>query len=107
MSQPFSIKFNTMNKYYVYVLYSASADIFYIGQTMSVAIRLDEHLQHFKDVAFTKRAVDWIVFYQLEAANRSQALLIEQHIKRMKSRTYLENLKKYPEISTRLLEKYQ
>jgi putative endonuclease len=74
---------------------------------MNVEIRLDEHLQHSMDDAFTKRSGEWVVFYQLECNCRRQALLIEHHIKMMKSRMYLENLKKYQEISNRLLEKYQ
>jgi putative endonuclease len=35
-----------------------------------------------------------------------QAHKIENHIKKMKSKKYIENLKKYPEISLRLLQKY-
>jgi putative endonuclease len=31
---------------------------------------------------------------------------IEKHIKRMKSRVYIENLKKYPDVINRLKEKY-
>lgn len=95
-----------MNKYYVYILYSNVIDRFYIGQTMSVEIRLDKHLQHSMDEAYTKKADDWTVFYQLGCNNRRQALLIEHHIKKMKSRKYLEDLNKYPEMSARLLEKY-
>ena len=96
-----------MNKYYVYVLYSAAIDSYYIGQTINVDLRLNEHLHHVMDLAHTKRANDWTVFHLIECENRHQAILIEQHLKRMKSRTYLENLKKYPEIVARLLEKYQ
>ncbi len=96
-----------MNKYSVYVLYSVMIDSYYIGQSINVDIRLNEHLDHVMDLAHTKRATDWNVFHLIECENQHQAILIEQHLKRMKSRTYLENLKKYPEIGIRLLEKYQ
>jgi len=36
-----------------------------------------------------------------------QARKIEAHIKRMKSRKFIENLKKYPEIQKRLIKLYQ
>jgi putative endonuclease len=35
-----------------------------------------------------------------------QAVFIESKIKRMKSRKYIENLKKYPEIVEKMLRKY-
>jgi len=35
-----------------------------------------------------------------------QARKIEAHIKRMKSRKFIENLKKYPEIQERLIKLY-
>ena len=37
----------------------------------------------------------------------TQALAIEKHIKSMKSRKYLENLKKYPEITEKLKQLYK
>jgi len=40
-------------------------------------------------------------------SSRSQAIKIESHLKKSKNKVYLENLKKYPEISERLIEKYK
>jgi len=42
----------------------------------------------------------------MECENKTQALAIEKHIKSMKSKIYIENLKKYPEMVTKLLIKY-
>ncbi len=42
----------------------------------------------------------------MEVPNARIAGAIENHIKRMKSRRYIENLIKYPEIGKKLLEKY-
>ena len=95
-----------MDKFFVYILYSASRDSFYIGQSLDLENRLEEHVSHVKDIAFTKRADDWIVYYSLECISRHQAILTENHIKKMKSRQYLVNLKTYPEIGQKLLSKY-
>jgi len=95
-----------MAHFSVYILYSKSLDIFYIGYTSDLPKRLDQHNQHvFKD-AFTARAVDWAVFFGIRCINEEQAKKVERHIKRNKSRKYLENLKKYPGIVEKLLLKY-
>ena len=91
---------------YCYILYSLSIDRYYIGETENIEERLEQHLSGFCEVAFTKQTKDWQLYYSIECKNRSQARLIEAHLKRMKSRKYLENLKEYPEISERLLIKY-
>ena len=36
-----------------------------------------------------------------------EARNIEAHIKKMKSKTYIENLKKYSDLREKLLEKYK
>jgi len=91
----------------VYILYSATKDTFYIGQTNDIENRLYQHLNHSGSDTFTRRADDWKVCFQLECSTREQAVLIEQHIKRMKSRKYYMNLNKYPEIGIKLLEMYR
>jgi putative endonuclease len=91
----------------VYILYSASIDTYYIGQTDDIAIRFQQHKNHSGSDTFTKRAEDWKEFLQIKCTSRVQALSIEKHIKRMKSRKYLINLLVYPEIAEKLLEKYQ
>jgi len=42
----------------------------------------------------------------LDDLTYAQARMIETHIKRMKSRKYIENLMKYPAIAEKLKEKY-
>ena len=96
-----------MTEYCVYVLYSKEIDSFYIGQTINLEIRIIEHLLHSMEDAYTKRAKDWELYYELLCADRHQAILIEKHIKKMKSRKYLNNLRNYPDVSKKLLEKYK
>ncbi|MBR5167926.1 MAG: GIY-YIG nuclease family protein [Salinivirgaceae bacterium] len=95
-----------MSKHFVYILYSQTSDSFYIGETFDVENRLAEHNSHFFTGAFTSRTNDWVVFLTLECKNRTQARMIESHIKKMKSKTYIRNLKKYPQILDKLLAKY-
>ena len=90
----------------VYVLYSNSINRFYIGSCANMDKRLVEHNTNFRS-AFTSRANDWKLYYVIEDLEYQQARKIEAHIKRMKSRKYIENLKTYPEITTNLKTKYQ
>ena len=52
--------------------------------------------------SFTKIAEDWELFLKIECKDIFEARKIERHIKKMKSKKYLENLKKYPEIIKKL-----
>ena len=51
--------------------------------------------------------MDWNLFLIIDCESKSQALQIEKHIKKMKSKTYIENLAKYPEMVIKLKEKYR
>ena len=55
---------------------------------------------------FTHRADDWIMVYEMKCNTKGIALAIEKHIKSMKSKTYIENLMKYPEMEEKLKAKY-
>ena len=55
---------------------------------------------------FTAKAKDWELFLKIKCDSKRQGLKIEQHIKKMKSKVYIENLQRYPEIILRLKEKY-
>lgn len=68
--------------------------------------RLEQHNSHFFKNSFTQKYSDWEIYHLITCENRTQARKIENHIKKMKSRKYIENLKQYPEISIRLLEKF-
>ena len=87
----------------VYILYSESIDRFYIGSCLDLKLRLEEHRTKKYSSAFTATTDDWTLFLVLENLDYRVARKIETHIKRMKSRTYIQNLKKYPQ----LLEKLQ
>lgn len=90
----------------VYILYSQSMDKYYIGSCVDFDERLEDHIAKVFKKSFTAKANDWIVYYTIDELDYKQARRIEKHIKEMKSRKYLENLKLYPEISEKLKEKY-
>ena len=91
---------------YVYILHSISADKFYIGSTKDQTQRLEYHLnKEFKN-SFTAKFSDWELFFSIETVDNTTARKIEAHIKKMKSRTYILNLKRYPEIAEKLIANY-
>ena len=90
----------------VYILYSVSSDKFYTGSTKDLKVRLDyHHIKEFK-TSFSAKYSDWELFYLIDNITNTTARKIESHIKRMKSRKYLFNLKLYPEMSQKLVSKY-
>ena len=90
----------------VYILHSVKLNRFYIGYTSNFETRLEFH-QNAADHKFTSNANDWTVFLKINCESKSQALQIEQHIKNMKSKIYVKNLLKYPEMILKLLDKYK
>jgi putative endonuclease len=93
---------------YVYLLYSQRLDRYYTGATQySPEERLLQHNnKHYKS-SYTFSGIPWEIYFVIRCETISQARAIEGHIKRMKSKTYIENLKKYPEMSNKLLQQYQ
>ncbi|GAB2765526.1 GIY-YIG nuclease family protein [Salinimicrobium soli] len=90
----------------VYVIYSPSIDSYYIGSCSDFDERLKQHLNGEYTLAFTKKAADWQEYILFDNLSYSQARQMEVHIKKMKSRKYLVNLKQYEEMRLKLLEKF-
>ena len=90
----------------VYILHSISADRFYIGSCLDINERLIQHNSSFFEKSYTHSFSDWQLYWLLDHLEYEQARLIEQHIKKMKSKIYIQNLKRYPEMSEKLILKY-
>jgi Predicted endonuclease containing a URI domain len=90
----------------VYVIYSVKLDKYYIGESVDVPNRISQHNNGFFKNSFTSVSDDWEIFLVIECGSRELARKIESHIKKMKSRKYIEDLKKYPEIVSKLIKKY-
>ena len=94
--------------YYCYILHSEYLDRFYIGATsLDPEERLENHLvKYYSEAKFTAKTNDWILFLAIPCATFAQASALESHIKSMKSKKYIQNLKQYPEMLQKLIEKY-
>jgi putative endonuclease len=73
---------------------------------LEISDRLDKHNNQFYGTKYTSKAQDWQIFIVIECSSVSQAIHIERHIKSMKSKVYIENLRKHPEMTQKLLERY-
>jgi putative endonuclease len=69
--------------FYVYILYSTSADTYYIGQTENIDDRLFRHKN--SGSQYTKFASDWEVVYKACFDNRNDAVKHESAIKKKKA----------------------
>ena len=98
-----------MTEYNCYILYSTILNKYYTGSTSyPTDVRLKQHLQKtYGQNKFTASADDWSIFLDISCISYEQAMQIEKHIKKMKSRKYIENLKRYPEIITNLLNRFK
>ena len=90
----------------VYILHSVKLNKFYIGFTSNFDLRLHFHFNS-ENRKFTHNANDWTLFLKIDCENKNQALHIEKHIKKMKSKIYIQNLIKYPQIIQKLLFNYK
>jgi putative endonuclease len=90
----------------IYILYSKKINKYYIGSCLNLEERIAEHLNKKFSDSFTSKADDWEVFYSINNLGYNQSRSIEANIKRMKSKKYIENLKKYNEMAKGLVEKY-
>ena len=90
----------------VYILYSKSIDKFYAGSCNDLQKRLVQHSSKEFDNSYTRQVTDWVLYFAIDNLNYQQARKIEKHIKSMKSREYFQNLRKYPKMVDKLINKY-
>jgi putative endonuclease len=91
----------------VYILYSPLCNKYYTGSCKELPVRFEQHITSSIPGAFTAQAKDWVLYLSIDDLKYEQARLIEAHIKRMKSKIYIENLKKHRELSLKLKKMYQ
>lgn len=90
----------------LYILFSPGNDCFYIGSTKDIVLRLKYHDTKEFLGSVTSKYNDWELFLSINNIPNTAARKIETHIKKMKSKTYIRNLKKYPETREYLIKKY-
>lgn len=79
-----------------YILWSSTLKSYYVGSTTTlITERLSMHnTYYYGKNSYSSKASDWEVFHTISCENKGQMLKIEKHIKSMKSRLYVEDLKK-------------
>ena len=89
-----------------YIIYSSKFDKFYIGVThFDFDLRLESHNLHkYGSKSFTFIADDWELFLKIDVFTFEHAVRIERKIKSMKSKTFIQNLKKYPELIEKIIK---
>jgi len=92
---------------FVYILYSEKLSKYYIGSTHDIDLRIERHNTDYYENKWSSKGKPWQLYFSIECKNITQARKIENHIKKMKSKKYIENLSKYSEITEKLLEKYR
>ncbi|MBI2281718.1 MAG: GIY-YIG nuclease family protein [Bacteroidetes bacterium] len=71
--------------FYVYILQSTIDGRFYIGQTDNVSKRLSEH--NSGKSKYTSKYLPWNIVWFIYVDSRSEAYILEQRIKKFKSRS--------------------
>ena len=79
----------------VYILYSCKLDKFYIGQTTDLNKRLLQHNDPNSSYS-TKGGKPWEIFLIAHCKSVTHAMKLERHIKNMKSKKFILNLKNIP-----------
>ena len=78
--------------FYIYILYSATSDIYYVGHNNNPWERLIQHNTKESDT-FSSKHQPWNLVCVFECGStRSEALKLERFIKKQKSRTVIEKL---------------
>ena len=77
---------------FVYIIYSESLDLYYIGETESPDERLDHHNTNYYPGCYSSKAKDWKYVWIISVGSRNEARKIEAYLKSMKSRKYMHKL---------------
>ena len=73
--------------YYTYILFSESLGKYYTGQTEDIARRLLEH--NTGKTEYMKTGVPWVLVFAESFGSRSEAMALEQKIKKRRAKRYL------------------
>ncbi len=92
--------------HYVYIIYSRKIDRYYTGISFDPEHRLTQHINKHYTGAYTRVANDWQIYLMIQCKNKSIAERIEAHIKKMKSKIFIANLKKYPELVDKIKKRF-
>jgi putative endonuclease len=80
----------SMEKHFVYILYSEKLDKYYIGCTANIADRLSKHNRSLK--GFTSNGKPWVLVYSESLPDKRSALQRERQLKNWKNPIRLKEL---------------
>ncbi|MBL7933991.1 MAG: GIY-YIG nuclease family protein [Bacteroidia bacterium] len=90
----------------IYILFSNTLNKFYVGSCLNLEKRLVDHKNKTYSTSFTSVADYWQLYLAWDVLDGDIVRKIEFHIKSMKSKKYIENLKNYPEMREKLIKKF-
>ena len=76
--------------YFVYILQSIKDNSYYIGYTIDINRRINEH--NFGRTGYTKLKRPWKLIYKEEYKTEKEAINRERHLKSLKNRKALEKI---------------
>jgi putative endonuclease len=76
--------------YYIYVLYNRSYDKIYIGQTVDLEKRPQEHNEKIHKGYTSRYNGTWEIVYKEEVPTRSGALIREKQLKSFRGREFIK-----------------
>ncbi|KJF44645.1 GIY-YIG nuclease family protein [Draconibacterium sediminis] len=79
--------------YFVYILYSPSADVYYKGQTSDISERLKRHNSGREKA--TKHGIPWELVWATNKATRGEALKLERKLKNLSRERTTQFIQKY------------
>ncbi|MEO9533779.1 MAG: GIY-YIG nuclease family protein [Crocinitomicaceae bacterium] len=78
--------------FYIYIIYSQSSDVYYIGFSSYPNERLKQH-NHNDGTTYTGKHSDWVFKAVFEVSpSRAETMKLEKFIKKQKSRAFIEKL---------------
>lgn len=90
---------------FTYIIYSNLLDKFYVGAcNENLKERIENHINGaYGSKSYTHIATDWELQLAFELEDYGHAVRLEKKIKSMKSKVYIKNLIKYPELREKIV----
>ncbi|MFH2141268.1 MAG: GIY-YIG nuclease family protein [Bacteroidota bacterium] len=79
----------------VYILYSKKLNRYYTGSCLELDNRMIDHIKITYKNSYTSKSDDWELYLRIDNLEYKQARFIETHIKKMKSKSYIQRLKEH------------
>ena len=76
--------------YVVYILFSVSLNKYYVGSTVHLSIRIEEHNRG--KSPYTKKGIPWELIHHIECESHDEAVQLENKIKKRGIKRFLEDI---------------